>query len=95
MKRVWPYLIIFATAVIVAVLPAAIYADLLTPFSEWENWYWLGQPHPRPYFTGTNQPPILRAEVRVYKVLVIPPGWIKGRLTGYATIYHQRGSSRA
>ena len=53
----------------------------------WENWYWKGQPHPRPTFSLQDPPRLFAAEVRLYKALVAPPAYVSRALTGWPTSY--------
>src|SRR5579884_1502281 len=69
-KRLSPYAIALLAAALLAVIPAAILPDLAIPMKDnWENWYWSGQPHPRPQFSLANPPPLFRAELTTYKSL--------------------------
>jgi hypothetical protein len=86
--RVSPYIIALLIAVILAILPAAMWADMAMPMKDnWENWYWKGQPHPRPKFSLQNPPALFKAEMVAYRVLVTPPGYLRRSLTGFPTIY--------
>lgn len=87
MKRIAPYAFALLVAALLSIVPAAIYADLATPLTDWDNWYWKGQPHARPHFTLANLPPALRTELALFKVLSAPPSWVRKRLTGYPTVY--------
>jgi|CXWL01.1.fsa_nt_gi hypothetical protein len=86
-SRVRPYLECLLVAVILALLPAAIYADYITPFEKWENWYWVGQPAPRPVFRGNELPLLLKGEAFVFNVLAFPPGVARASLLGLSTDY--------
>lgn len=94
-KRVSPsrvraaaYALCFLTAVVLSLLPPAMWADMVMPMEDnWENWYWKGQPHPRPDFSLQNLPPLFAAEVGVYKALVIPPAYLARAVTGLPTAY--------
>lgn len=86
--RVNPYVIALLIAVILAILPAAMWADMAMPMKDnWENWYWKGQPHPRPEFSLQNPPTLFRVEMSAYKMLSIPPGYLRRTATGFPTIY--------
>jgi len=67
---------------------AAIYADLLVPVSEWENWP--SSSRSQPHFSLSNLPPVLRVELAVFKVLVIPPGWVAAKVSGFSTAYAEQ-----
>ena len=81
------YLIATLIAVILTILPAALWPDMAMPMKDnWENWYWKGQPHPRPDFSQ-EPPSLFAAEVRLYKTLVAPPAYLSRALTGWPTAY--------
>jgi len=85
MRRTTAYAFAALLSVVAALIPAAIYADLLVPVSEWENW-----PSPAQsqlHFSLSNLPPVLRVELAVYKALVVPPGWVAAKVTGFSTVY--------
>lgn len=86
-RRVAPYAFSVLLSMLLSLLPSAIFADLMTPFDRWEQWYWKGQPHPRPRFTSVNLPPALRAELAIFRVLARPPSWVREKITGYPTVY--------
>jgi hypothetical protein len=71
--RIAPYLIVLLLALLFSVLPAAIWPDMGTPMDRWDNWYWRDQRSPRPVFRGDSRPFALRAEERLFRVLVVPP----------------------
>lgn len=82
------YVFALLLAIILTLLPSAIWADLAVPMADsWENWYWKGQPYPRPHFTLQNPPRLLRAELSTYKLLVMPPGYLRRLVTGWPTAY--------
>src|SRR5579884_2304082 len=87
-KRLSPYAIALLAAALLAVIPAAILPDLAIPMKDnWENWYWSGQPHPRPQFSLANPPPLFRAELTTYKFLVVPPALLRRAAVGWPTAY--------
>jgi hypothetical protein len=86
-ERIVPYTFALLLATVLSLLPPAIFADLIVPFDSWENWYGRDQAHARPRFTGSNLPPVLKAEVAVFKTLAAPPGWLREKVTGYPTVY--------
>lgn len=93
--RAAAYAICFLTAVVLSLLPPAMWADMVMPMEDnWENWYWRGQPYPRPHFSLQNFPPLFAAEVRVYKALVIPPAYLARAVTGLPTAYGPCGYRR-
>ena len=81
------YFAVLLLAMILALLPAAMFIDMIVPMEGWENWYWKGQPHPRPEFSLQNPPALFRAEVLAYKSLVAPPAWLRRLITGWPTAY--------
>jgi len=82
------YLTIFLAATVLALIPAALWTDLLVPMEDnWNNWYWEGQPSPRPHFTLQNPPRLFRAEVALFKCLAIPPGYVHRLFRGTPTDY--------
>jgi hypothetical protein len=86
--RISPYVIALLAAVILAILPAAMWADMAMPMKDnWENWYWKGQPYPRPSFSLQNPPALLKAEMVAYQVLATPPGYLRRSVTGFPTMY--------
>jgi hypothetical protein len=65
-----------------------MWADMAMPMEDnWENWYWKGQPHPRPDFSLQNAPALFRAEVALYKGLVAPPAYVHRAVKGWPTTY--------
>ena len=87
-RRVAAYTIIALAALLLGILPVAVVFDLATPLSKWETWYWPGQPAPRPKFNFEDHwPPVLRAEAVLYKILVIPPAFVRAKLTGFPGNY--------
>ena len=88
MRRAPSYVIAALLAVILTILPSAIWPDLVMPMADnWENWYWKGQPHPRPSFSLQDPPLLFAAEVRLYKILAAPGGYVSRALTGSPTSY--------
>jgi hypothetical protein len=88
MHRVTSYVIAVLLAVILTVLPAAMWPDMFMPMADnWENWYWKGQPHPRPSFSLQDPPALFAAEVRLYKILVTPGAYTSRAFTGSPTGY--------
>ncbi len=86
--RATPYLIILLVATVLALIPAALWADMLVPMEDnWNNWYWKGQPHPRPHFTLQNPPCLFGAEVAIFKGLAIPPAYVHRLVRGTPTDY--------
>lgn len=85
--RIVPYALALLVAIVLSLMPSAIFADLITPFESWENWSWRGQPHARPRFDGGNLPPALRAELAIFRTLVAPPSWVRERVIGTPTVY--------
>ena len=82
------YFVCLLLAIIVTILPAAMWADMALPMKDnWENWYWKGQPYPRPRFTLQNPPRLFRAEMLAYKSLVTPPAYLRRAITGWPTAY--------
>jgi hypothetical protein len=86
-ERVGPYVIALLLAVILSILPAAIFADLLLPVDNWVSVYWKGHPQPPPQFSLQRLPPALRIEMAVFKALVTPPGKLADMVTGFPTVY--------
>lgn len=87
-RRPTAYTILALIAVVLALIPSAIWPDMIVPMADsWNNWYWEGQPHPRPNYTLQNAPPLFRAEVGVFKALVLPPAYAKRFIRGYGTSY--------
>jgi hypothetical protein len=86
-RRACPYFVSVLLALLLSLLPCAIAFDLATPFGLFENWYWEGQPSPRPVFSAEHLPPILRAEQVVFRALVTPPAHALQALGGHPTTY--------
>lgn len=87
-RRLTPYVILFLVAIILTILPSAMWADMAMPMEDnWENWYWKGQPHPRPDFSLQNAPLLFRAEVALYKGLVAPAAYVHRAVKGWPTTY--------
>ena len=71
-----PYTVCILTALLLAIVPCALWADMVTPAAAWEFWYWKGQPNPMPQFRMPDQiPRLLRAEERLFRALVTPPAF--------------------
>jgi hypothetical protein len=88
MARFKTYGVLLLVAMVLTLLPAAMWADMAIPMkNNWENWYWKGQPHPRPTFSLQDPPFLFRAEVAAYKTLVAPPAWARRAFTGWPTAY--------
>ena len=85
--RLTPYTTIMLVAVVLAVLPAAIYPDLATPVDRCQN-HWPGQPSPPPRYDLQQMPPPLRAETALFKILVVPPSLVWWTVGGLPTCYH-------
>jgi hypothetical protein len=86
MTRRGTYTILLLLACLLALLPAALWADLIVPMKDnWENWYWKGQPHPRPEFSLQHPPALFKAEETVFRILVIPPGYLRRVIRGDPT----------
>jgi hypothetical protein len=78
-----PYTVCILVACLLAILPCALWADMITPVTAWEYWYWKGQPHPMPQFHLPNQiPRLLRAEEWLFRTLVTPPAFA-AKLLGF------------
>lgn len=87
-RRLAPYVILLLVAIILSIRPSAMWPDMAMRMEDnWENWYWKGQPHPRPDFSLQNAPALFRAEVSLYKGLVAPPAYVHRAVTGWPTIY--------
>jgi hypothetical protein len=86
-RRAAPYTFALLVAIVLSLLPPAIFADLIIPFDNWNNWDGAGESRGRPRFTGSNLPPVLKAEMKVFRTLAAPPGWIREKVTGYPTVY--------
>ncbi len=86
-SRLCPYVIGALIATVLTMLPSAMWADIATPMDDWENWYWKGQPHPRPEFSLDNPPALLRLELLTYRILVTPPAYARRAITGWPTSY--------
>lgn len=91
--RTTPYAFALLVAVILSVVPAAIFADLITPLSSWENWSGDAQSRKG---TGTsfNPPAVLRLELAVFRTLAEPPSWVREALTGHPTVYGAQFAER-
>jgi hypothetical protein len=82
------YVIAFLLAAVLALLPAAMWPDLFVPMADnWNNWYWEGQPHPRPNYSLQHPPALFRAELATFRALVEPPAYLRRALTGWPTAY--------
>ncbi len=97
-RRMMPYTVCLLLAAVLALIPTALAFDMVVPLDKWENWYWPGQPAPRPQFRFPNNlPPVLRAEMWLYRTLVTPPGAARKMVTGwsgnYALTFVSPGSS--
>jgi hypothetical protein len=85
-SRVIPYAFALLVAVVLSLLPPAIFADLIVPFDHWNNWAARGR-HVRPRFDGSNLPPVLKAELGAFKALTAPPGRFREIVMGGPTAY--------
>ncbi|HSP15399.1 MAG TPA: hypothetical protein VLV78_11670 [Thermoanaerobaculia bacterium] len=86
--RKLPYVIVFLLAAVVALVPPAIWPDVVFPFEDnWNNWYWKGQPYPRPHYTLQNPPALFRGELAIFKALVLPPAYARRIFRGVPTDY--------
>jgi hypothetical protein len=86
--RVTPYTIIGLLALILTILPVALFADLNSPLDKWQNNFWPGRPDSPPHYDMKNLPPPLRAELVLCKALVIPPGFVWRALGVYPGSYY-------
>lgn len=87
-SRITAYVILLLCAILLGVLPAAMWPDLVLPMSDnWNNWYWRGQPHPRPNFSIRNPPKLFAVELRAFQVLAVPPGYARKVVVGWPTTY--------
>ena len=87
-SRLAPYLFVVLVALVLALLPGALWIDMVVPMAaNWNNWYWKGQPHPRPQYSFRNPPALFRAEVATFKALAIPPGLAHRLARGVPTDY--------
>ena len=88
-SRLCGYTIGFLFALVLSILPAALWIDQISSVNSWETWsrYWPGQPAPVPDFHHGPQPLLMRAESLTFKALAIPPGMLRYRLTGWSTEY--------
>jgi hypothetical protein len=84
--RLAPYLAITLLACLLSVLPAAIFADLLVPFTKWHAWYFPDEPFPKNP-ADFPIPATLRAEEALFRWLVVPPSWLWYRLGGSPSLY--------
>ena len=85
-SRIAPYLIALLFAAVLSLLPPAIFADLITPFDSWNNWYSRGE-RAGSRLDGNNPPPFLQRELVIFRVLAAPPSWMREQMTGYPTVY--------
>ena len=82
------YVILALVAIVLALIPPALWADMIVPMQDsWNNWYWDGQPHARPNYTLQHPPPLFRAEMTVFKCLVLPPALARRLFRGSGTPY--------
>lgn len=93
-RRIVPYTFALLIAIVLSLLPPAIFADLIIPFDSWENWHGRGRADTRPRFTGANPPPVLKAELAIFKTLAAPPGWVREKVIGYPTVYAAQFAER-
>jgi hypothetical protein len=78
-----PYIICFLLAVIMTLVPAAIFIDFAAgTFPKWENWYHDRNGGVRPSFVGSNMPWEIGVEEVVFRVAVVPPGVVAKALLG-------------
>ncbi len=87
MNRATSYVIFFLIALVLTILPAAMWPDMAMPIDNWENWFSNGQPSPRRHFSLNDPPPLLRAEITTYKILVTPPAYARRMVRGWPTAY--------
>jgi hypothetical protein len=80
------YVICFLLAIILTMLPAALFMDLATPFATWENWY-QDRTGARPDFRNAKTPSELRAEEAIFRLAVVPPGAVAKTLLGWSGTY--------
>ena len=88
-RRGAPYVICLLLAVIMTLLPAAIFLDLAAgTFPKWKNWYQDRHGGVRPSFQYPAEEPLeLRIEELVFRATVVPPGFAAKVLLGWAGSY--------
>jgi hypothetical protein len=74
-------------ACLVSILPAAIFADLIVPFTKWHTWYFPDSPLPKQFPRGFQPPRALQIEEAVFRYLVVPPSWTWHQLGGSPAPY--------
>lgn len=62
-------------AVVICLIPCALYSEFITPFSVWEDWVrW--HDHRNVNYSVGNLPPAMRVIEPVFAALVLPPTWL-------------------
>ena len=82
------------TAMVIALIPCALYAEFIIPFAAWEDWHY-GQTHHKVSYSGANRPPALRVIVPVFVTIVLPPTWIAEHLGARRGIYGYLAASES
>lgn len=71
---------------LLAIIPSAILPDLIVPFDRWYDFERERAGGPKTY-TLNNLPPVLEAEIAIFKWLSLPPSWVAERFGRWRTEY--------
>jgi hypothetical protein len=88
----WP--IYALLAIVIALIPCALYPEFITPFAVWEDWAkW--HDHKTVSYSAANQPPALRIIEPAFTAIVLPPTWIAESLGAPRGVYGYIAASYA
>ncbi|HSY49563.1 MAG TPA: hypothetical protein VLC46_12180 [Thermoanaerobaculia bacterium] len=80
--------------IVIALIPCALYAEYIIPFSVWEEWArW--HDHETVSYSGANPPPALRVIEPVFTAIVLPPTWVAEHLGAHRGLYGYYAASYA
>src|SRR2546428_12254109 len=81
-------------AIVIALVPCALYPEFIVPFTAWEDWVsWHGQR--KVSYSGANLPPALRIIAPLFTAIVLPPTWIAEHLGARRGMYGYLAESSA
>lgn len=81
-------------AILISLIPCALYPEFIIPFSAWEEWTkW--HDHKTVSYSVANPPPALRVIQPVFTAIVLPPTWIAERLGARRGMYSYFAASHA
>lgn len=81
-------------AIVIALIPCALYPEFISPFSLWEEW---ANSHGERTvaYSGANLPPAVRVIMPVFTGIVLPPTWVAEHLGARRGVYGYLAASNA